>query len=748
MSSTYDAFDIDETSSVARPEKPLWKLIQDKASDDEIHKWCQGELSYLDQENRERLRVIQRNLARYKGLQYLSQEIRERIRDLGDEVNARKVQKIVANHVYDLVQNKVSRLIKYRPAVAILPTNDEFADKIGAKLTKALLDHLWYVQNFEGDIQPEFVKYVQTMGECYLAIEWDPDAGDMNDEFKDKYHDSYLKGEEIILKDDEGNPELDKDGKPIKIEKPVYNGDVVYDTWLTLDVRCERKRRWDDVNYMFVRDVMDVWEARVKYPGNETKLTEEDNAQVYDYEKMQMQVLRGKVVIWKLFHKRTPVLKNGREIVFTSRGIISNKDYPYKHDNLPCTRLTDIDVPGELNGRSFIENVAGLVGAYNNLTNMTVENLVMCGRPKWAFPSGSVRKEQLGNAITLLEFKGPVPPQLIAMNPTPPESYQFRAQLKEEFQQIAGIYGVSRGEPPPGIKAGVALQFLSEQENERNNESVLKYNEWLRQTAIMTLAVAGQYYDEDEDRMIRIIGKNNKWMSMFFKVQHLHKDYDIRVQNSSALPNSKAARLQTLLDLNQQFPEKVTGEQVLDMIDLAQDEKFMDLTTKSIRAAEAENEQILEAEGTPLGDDINDPQKFEDHISHWKVHVGQMRDWGFKNQTPPEVQKRLEDHVLAHELLMAQIAQENPLYMQKLQTVEGYPIFYKIAQISPPPASNTEALPPEMPPAPGGPIEPALELPVQVPGSPVVPENVPSMDAQALQVEAGNATPIEPTGSI
>lgn len=236
-------------------------------------------------------------------------------------------------------------------------------------------------------------------------------------------------------------------------------------------------------------------------------------------------------------------------------------------------------------------------------------------------------------------------------------------------------------------------------------------------------------------------------MSMFFNVQHLHKDYDIRVQNSSALPNSKAARLQTLLDLNQQFPEKVTGEQVLDMIDLAQDEKFMDLTTKSIRAAEAENEQILEAEDTVLGDDINDPQEFEDHIQHWKVHVGQMRDWGFKNQTPIPVQERLKDHVLAHELLMAKYAQTNPAYMQQLQTLTGFPIFYKIAQISPPPSSDTQELPPE-PALPGGPIGATPELPVQVPGQPVVPPNVPSLDAQALEVEAGEPTPIEPTGSI
>ena len=53
----------------------------------------------------------------------------------------------------------------------------------------------------------------------------------------------------------------------------------------------------------------------------------------------------------------------------------------------------------------------------------------------------------------------------------------------------------------------MALQFLSEQESERHNEDVLKFNEWIKQVARKTIAVAGDYYDPSDKRMIRVIGK-------------------------------------------------------------------------------------------------------------------------------------------------------------------------------------------------------------------------------------------------
>jgi hypothetical protein len=45
-----------------------------------------------------------------------------------------------------------------------------------------------------------------------------------------------------------------------------------------------------------------------------------------------------------------------------------------------------------------------------------------------------------------------------------------------------------------------------------------------------------------------------------------------------------------LLDLNERFPNQFGAEQVIDMLDLAQSDKFIDGATVSVRAAEAENE--------------------------------------------------------------------------------------------------------------------------------------------------------------
>ena len=37
---------------------------------------------------------------------------------------------------------RVSRLVKYKPGIQVVPTNDEFEDKVASKLTKALLDNI------------------------------------------------------------------------------------------------------------------------------------------------------------------------------------------------------------------------------------------------------------------------------------------------------------------------------------------------------------------------------------------------------------------------------------------------------------------------------------------------------------------------------------------------------------------------------------------------------------------------------
>jgi len=674
---SYDLWGSDNIGNASRPKKRFFEL--DLSNKSEVINWLLGEMSYLQDQNRDRINKIHRNVAMYKGIQYQSQQMgsRQAYDNATFFGNPDQTDKLVVNDIYDLVIKSTAREIKYRPAIEILPANDEFGDKTGSRFCKYLSDYVWYKNKFEGDIQNQCVKLKRIMGEVFLAILWDEDFGDEYPESKE-FRSQFMEGKTVRVEN--------SDGEKVTIGGPIYQGDVKYEVWMTTDVLLDKKEKFEDCDFMFHQSVHHVSELKKMYPASASEITGGGNTNdLWDYEKCKQRELQNEAVLWKFYHRRTPFLPTGAEVHFINNKIVKLKEFPFSHKELPVKRLTDIDLPGELHGQSIIDFIKGLTGTYNNLTNIAARNLYIVGHPKWVFPLGSVKKEALGNAITLVEYKGPVAPVLAQQNPTPPELYSFRESIKQDYTNLAGVGMVSQGTPPPGIKAAVALQFLAEQESERDNEKILKYNEWIRQIPEMTLTVCSDKYKDDDKRIIKIIGKNNEWMTQFFPVKYLKQQYDIRIQNSSALPQSKSMRMQTLLDLTERFPNLVAPEQVLDMLDMAQSQKFTDIVSVSVRAAEAENEQLLEK-----GNSINDPEDYEDHLVHWPVHVKQVREWSFKNKTEPSRQDRMKDHIRATEYLMSEYAKKNPLFAEKISTLNGFPMFY-VPEPTPLPPSPEEA---------------------------------------------------------
>ena len=731
--STFDTFfhDMEQESTLARPSKALWALdLDDKDNEKAILAWLQGELRFLQDEARERLRLMRRNIALYKGIQYETQDVRRDLRDRSGD-RSRNVRKIVVNHLFDLTQNRISRLIKFKPAVAILPTNDEHGDKVSAKATEQLLRHIWYLENFEGDLAPEMATVSNIMGESYLFVTWDPDKGDKNPNSPEE-------GEKIPLLDSNGSQQKDDMGNPIWVDQPVMVGDVCYEVVAPYRVYLQKKDKLRDSEYCFVRKVFTVEEARLRWPDAADKIKASEEAHEFDFETLTDRKLVNEVVVWEFFHRSSKGMPKGRHMVFTMDGILLNEELPYSHGKLPFVRLTDIDIPGHTHGVSFFETVKGVTSTYNNITNLIQKSVVLASHPKWMMPKGAARLEQLGNDITIVQYQGPTPPQLVQSNPVAPVLFKYREDLKEEFQQISGVFGVSRGEPPAGVKAGVALQFLNEQESERANIQILKWNEFVRQVAIMTIAVAGDYYDTTDERMVRVLGKNNEWMTEFFDASNLSKDYDIRIQNSSALPQSKAARTQTILDLSERFPDMLPNERVLDMLDLAQSDKFVDEITVAVRSAEAEDEIIMR------GDSTAGVKEWEDHLAHWKVHVKTLQQFSTKEQTPLNIQKRLMDHIKVHEMWMDQKMKTNPALADALAKETLFPLFFK--QEVAPPADSA-------PPAEPGAIGEGLNVPPELPVNPELGgEAQLPIQGEALPLDSAPPgdipPPVEPTGAI
>lgn len=686
-----DFFDtLDDTSSYVRNDKPIWQLnVSDPKSEDVVHKWLLTELSYLKNINQDRIREQYRNVALYKGIQYFNQEVRRGTNDR-DLDRSKVAPKLVINHIYDYTEQKTARLMRFKPAIAVLPAHDQQKDKVNSKKAKVILDDIQYREQFDSKAQLA-VRSSKVLGESYLFTVFNHNKGPL--------HPDFLAGEKEPMLDESGKPVLDETGNPVYISEDVHIGEVEYFLEHGYNILLQDKRSYDECEYLFRITRRNIYELKAQYPEAAGDIQADRISTFYNTEQYAEENMGQDCYVYEFWHKNTQFMAKGRKIFFTKDVILENKELGYSHGDFPCDRLTDIDVPGELYAKSFYINVKGPAGHLNNITNMIVRNQLLVSHPKWFVPRGAVKLESLNNDISIVQYQGNQPPVLAQANPTPTEMFNFRKDLKEDMNQMSGVYGISRGEPPPGVKAGVAMQFLNEQENERSSSDIAKLNEWYVRIAKKTLSVAADFYDATDKRSIMVQGKNNSWELMDFDPEVLKSDYDIRVQNVSALSESKAQRMQNILDLSERFPDLFTSDQISEMLDFAQSEKFLDEASAAIRAAEYENEKIFD------GDQVDEPQDYEMHDAHWKTHMKAMQDPSFK-RAPPEIKQAMIDHVMATEMMMFDQAKKNPAYEQVLMSLKQFPSVFT-------PIPDPAVMPPPPPPlpmdAPSAPVEPVVE---------------------------------------
>ncbi|MHC4105974.1 MAG: hypothetical protein ACYSR9_13615, partial [Planctomycetota bacterium] len=201
------------------------------------------------------------------------------------------------------------------------------------------------------------------------------------------------------------------------------------------------------------------------------------------------------------------------------------------------------------------------------------------------------------------------------------------------------------------------------------------------------LDTAAQFYEKDDERTLAIFGANQQWMITKLDPEHLSKPFTIRIQNSSALPESKAGRLQRIIELRKEFPGLLPDEEVLEMLELGTPNKFFDSATAAVRNAEAETDEILhEGKDHP-------PEEWEYHIEHWEVHAKAIQQPSF-NMVSKKNRKMMLDHIRAHEMFMLNLMVTNPVFQQRLAQLKQFPLLMSL----PKPVAPQ--------PPPGGPVPP------------------------------------------
>lgn len=657
--------------------RPIWTLGKGIEEDKKVLAWLNSAHRIeLKRHNEYRTNAL-KNIALFEGAHYSAASSNRagyaESSTQGLAYRSPKVSKLVVNYIFQGVQQRANLITRNRPAVSISPVNTEYSDRISAKLVKYLSDYEIYQTDFDRIIG-EIVRAAYKMGEAYYHPYWDPNRGPPLPGTSEE--DGEDQKPSLPVTDEEGNPVLGEDGKQLEIQKPVNAGDVAAKCLTPLNTLVQSGVDFDKVTYFIEEEWRDIDELKAEYGSKADAISLERDIELNDA-KIMPPPDPNCVLVRKFWHKSTPFLGKGRFIMATNEAVLENSPLPKGMKNLPLVRLTDIDVSSKKRGLSLISQAKGLNFTLNDFASIMRRNAILAGHPKWLVPSGSlVKKEALGNDITQIDFKGPQKPEMIGPPPLSSEITALRREFREEIMTIFRVSENMQGKTQPNVRSALAMQMVDEQDEQRASGDVSKYQALVRTSVERMLEVCGAHFKKSDPRLIPIVGKDQRYLLKEFDPIHLRKGFDVRIGNSSGMPQTKSAKIEALIQLRHEFgPTVVRDEQVVDMLEFGDSERYFDQAAVASRAAEAENEALMG------GEDIAPPVAFENTIVHWTVHMRDVQNRGFKLTTPPDVQEMTVAHLMATEMLMLQAARRNPLFALELVKLPMFPAFFELSMV-------------------------------------------------------------------
>ncbi len=536
-----DVWDQMGDGSVRGPKKPFWALDFD--DEKALLEWLNAEADALEEQGRERVENQRKNLAVYRGIQYQTQDTRTREEAANANAPKSSNPRVIYNHMVDMVEQDVSRITKFRGAVSCTPPSDDNDDRIVAQVGEDLVEALWDKLDIDRLMQLHR-RRTRLFGDDYVGCFWNRNAGPYDLDWltaafkkagvnEDPRKMTRAEVRRVFRETIKEWPKVELpfkglDGKPVAIDRPMRRGDVHHKLIFSWDMLLQRQPDYDLVEYGMFSENLLTETVRAMHPHAAAKIAEGGDGTYFDVETLEQRNYEGETKVRHFYHRSTDTLDQGRYVKFTRTALLINRNNPYigwdDRAMLPWCRSVDIETPGVLNGDATVTHGRGPQAVYNNLVSLRVRNRYLFSHPKWFFPGNSVTKESLGNTTTMVSYKGAVPPSLSQPALAETNEAQMMQEAKGDLQQIMGVYGVSRGDPPAGVTAAVALTFLDEQESERANVGVQTHTRTLKNLALMDLWLMADFYDEE--RLRELLGKTRAEQVKNFKMANLRSIAD------------------------------------------------------------------------------------------------------------------------------------------------------------------------------------------------------------------------------
>jgi len=654
---TFDDFDSSEQVHDYRDVKPF--ALREGTSKEKTLEWLNENFDQMEQQANSRLISYQRWNYLYKGIHWRNIDSRGSSRtDSGLNTMSERKPRMVDNFIKEFIDAKVSQMARFGTNFAAIPWNNEIADENVAKACDKLLKGRSDEMDFD-KIQRDADRMKYKYGTVFIMTKWDKEQGPDLPAFK--------KLKEIY------------DGDiPKKIMKKLPNQDVKAGDVNVYLVAPDRlypelgRECWEDVRHIDEVSWENLHEVRAEYPKLAKDILE-NQRNYYDYSTNEMSRPHDQLNIRKFYHPPSKFLPEGAYIKYCDSCILEWTAYPFKHGRLPFIVDRDTEIENELFGRPSIDQIEQMQRQYNNISSAQARDLGVGSAPKWMVPKGSADFRSINNEFTIVEFKGPMAPQLIKNNPISNDGILIQDRTERRMSKHMKVYDISRGEVPSGVTANSALRFLDEQESQVLADDERKRKKRVLKSYRMMIDIMAQYYTADDGRTLRTLGKNNEYMIEDMKKADFTKIYDVQFQNTSALPDTKTGKIAAIIDLNAatQTDPIFRREDIVNMLDMGTDETFTEETTFSLDCAKMVLQRMLE------GEEVPEPEMHDDLLVFYSVMYRSIQSFKFKSGVPEEIKTAIYTYIKTIEGLVFLKMQRNQKLAMEVQMLSHYPCFFE-----------------------------------------------------------------------
>ena len=242
--------------------------------------------------------------------------------------------------------------------------------------------------------------------------------------------------------------------------------------------------------------------------------------------------------------------------------LLSDKKNPYNDGRFPFILMKNYDIPFEFWGVGEVEQILSPQSYINYLTNQIIDNAKLTANMQWIVDKNcGIGKGKLTNRPGLVIRKNPGSEVKRDQPPAMPTYLREQIEvLKQDIQDISGVFDSLKGEKQGSVTAASAIMALQEASQARIRLKIKIMESFLSELACIVYSRMQQFWKLDRWVRVTDIEGNASFKEIGQEV--LSNDFDLKVMAGSTMPVNRNAMMDLMIRLAQ-----TNGEDGLPLVD-------------------------------------------------------------------------------------------------------------------------------------------------------------------------------------